>query len=266
VLAASRRNHLLLAINLGLLLLNLYIGFRVEIIVALLAFATIRMAEAGPQRLYRHWKIGIGVAVLGIGLFVYKYLLFAIKLNDWSLVAEQIENPNAVRLIFFQSEPFIILGVLNEVMRQGLDVGMAHLAASFYLLLPFANELGAQFVGFEELFRPKLFSSVTNYGIGSNIWAEMLSSGGWPFLLLFTVSYALILNMGRALLSRLSPEWSAIIAVTLVYWAFYIHRNDLLFQLTLTRRVLLTAATCAFVSAVWMLASRHERKVRIPHA
>jgi hypothetical protein len=261
VLAAARRNHTLAAINLALLLLDLYVGFRVEITVAFLAIATMRMAEAGPQRLFRHWKIGIAVVVLALALFVYKYVLFAIKINDWNLVAEQVRNPDAIRLVFFNSEPFIITGVLNEVMRQGFEVGIAHLADCLYLLVPFANELGAQFVGFDALFQPKLFSSVVDYGIGSNIWAEMIASGGWPLILVFAIVYSLLLYAFRIWLRFLSREWSAIVSVVVVYWAFYVHRNDLLFQLTLTRRVLLTAALCALVSAFWVMVALREKRL-----
>jgi len=260
VLAASRRQYILAATNLCLLLFVLYIGFRVEITVALLAVATMRMAEQGPQRLFRHWKLGIAVVTLGIGLFVYKYLLFALKLNDWNLMAEQMRNPDAFRLIFFHSEPFIILGILNETIRQDLQVGLSHLDGCLYLLLPFANELGAQFIGFDKLYQPKLFSSVTTYGIGSNIWAEMIASGSWPLLLAFSVGYTQLLAFGRIVAARMSLEWTAIISVILVYAAFYIHRNDLLFQLTLMRRVFLTALVCALASAVWVLALKHPRR------
>jgi hypothetical protein len=263
VSAIAERRYFLASINLALLLLDLYIGFRLEITIAFLAVATMRLGLAGPQRLYRHWKIASGVFVLGLALFFYKYLFVLLKMQAWDLVLSQADNPDLMRAVFFNSEPFVILGVLNEVIRQDFQVGMSHLSANLYLLIPFASELGEQFVGFDKLFQPKLFSSVTTYGIGSNIWAEMYSSGGWPFLLLSAVVYAQILNLGRFLHGRLSLQWQAILGVLLMYWAFYIHRNDLLFQLTLTRRVFLTASLCALLSAVFVLAAGSGSRQRL---
>jgi hypothetical protein len=91
----------------------------------------------------------------------------------------------------------------------------------------------------------------------------MIASGSWPLLLAFSVGYTQLLAFGRIVAARMSLEWTAISSVILVYAAFYIHRNDLLFQLTLMRRVFLTALVCALASAVWVLALKQARRTTL---
>lgn len=263
VAAVMEKRYLLATVNLLLLLLDLFIGFRLEITIAFLAVATMKLSDMGPQRLVRQWKLAAVALVLCVGLFFYKYFYVLFRLQAWDFVMDQIGNPDLVRLIFFQSEPFIIQGVLNEVIRHDLRVGMDHLMGCLYLFVPFASELGAQFTGFDKLFQPKLFPAVTEYGIGSNIWAEMYASGGWALLLLFVVGYTQTLAISLRLVQRVSTPWAATLCVMLAYWAFYIHRNDLLFEITLVRRAFLTAAVCAAGSCLMVMAVRSgaDRKV-----
>lgn len=246
-----RGSYALFAVNFLLLLANLYVGFRVDLVIAVLAVGAVVLNSRGHARLARHWKIGVLTAIFGLALFAYKYVQFALKALDVGLLASQIRNPEALRLIFLYSEPFVVQGTLNEVVRQHFFVGAGHLQALITLLVPFANELGAEVAGFNDLFQPALFSSVTGYGLGNNIWAEMWAVGGWVAVLIFSLGYCyLLFACGRAL-ARAGPELRGLIAVLGVYWAFYIHRNDLLYQLTLSRRMLL--AWLAFVLASVLL-------------
>lgn len=252
-----RRKWFLFAVNALLLLANLYVGFRVDLVIAILALCAVVMARRGPVRFISYWRTGTLIAGFGILLFVYKYIFFALKSLDTELLISQISNPDAFKLIFLYSEPFVAQGTLNEVIRQGFFVGADHLQSVFFLFVPFANELGAEVVGFNDLFQPALFSSVVDYGLGSNIWAEMWAVGGWAAIVLFTAAFAAVLVSSSIVMPRLGPEGMALLVTLAVYWSFYVHRNDLLYQLTLSRRVLMAWAVFAlFALAIDQLLRR----------
>lgn len=238
-IAFMRSEKVLFCINLLLLVANLYVGFRVDLVIAVLALGSLAMCMRGAIRLADHWRLGTLIVLFGISLFAYKYLLFALKALDWEVLMAQLHNPEAFKLMFLYSEPFVVQGTLNEVVKQDYMVGGQHLIGVLTLLVPFANELGAEVVGFNDLFQPTLFSSVTGYGLGNNIWAEMWATGGWTAVLMFTTGYgSLLVVMGRYL-PRVGAETRALLAILAVYWAFYVHRNDIIFQLTLFRRILM---------------------------
>lgn len=246
-----RRSYVLFTVNLLLLLTNLYVGFRVDLVIAILAVGALALSSQGAIRLSDRWKVGTATVLFGLMMFVFKYVAFALKALDWDLIVAQATNPEALKVMFMYSEPFIAQGTLNEVVRQDFFVGGGHLWSVAALLVPLANELGVEVVGFNDLFQPALFSSVTGYGLGSNIWAEMWAIGGWPAILLFTQGFVVLLFMFGHALTRGGPEQRALVAVLGVYWAFYVHRNDLLYQLTLSRRILLAWLVFAVVSVLF---------------
>lgn len=248
VASYTRGLRALCVVNIALLLANLYVGFRVDLVIVVLAIGTLALNRRGPLRLAGHWRMGLLVALFGIVLFAYKYVLFALKSLDTELLMSQVQNPDAFRLMFLYSEPFVAQGTLNEVVRQEYLVGPGHLASILMLFFPFASELGVSTIGFNDLFQRDLFSSVTEYGLGSNIWAEMLATGGWPALLILLAILGLLLHAANRWMPRVGAESAALIVIVAVYWAFYVHRNDLLYQLTLTRRMILVWMACALVS------------------
>jgi hypothetical protein len=260
VLAYRSSAWILLAINMAMLLLDLYVGFRVELVVSALTIATLFLIDVGPARLARRWRLAVLVLGLGLLMFSYKAVSVAIKVGDWELIASQLNNTTAWQQVFFYSEPFVTQGILNEIIRQDFGVGMGHFGNIALLVVPYANELGGEPLGFTDLFQPVVFSSVTDYGVGSNIWAEMWSSGGWYLLVLAVFAYCVFMVTASRLLASLSKEASSILAVVLVYWAFYVHRNDLGYQLTLTRRLLLTGAAIVALSIFFGLTAREWRR------
>jgi hypothetical protein len=98
--------------------------------------------------------------------------------------------------------------------------------------------LGAEVLSFNDLFQPTLFPDVT-YGMASNIWAEMWSSGGWPLLLLFLISYVGMMKPFSILVNKGTIITRSTIAVIASYWSFYFHRNEIVYEFALIKRVLL---------------------------
>jgi hypothetical protein len=260
VMAFSERAWSIVALAVVLHVLNLLIGFRVDFVLSVLGCLFIFLRGLGPQRLVSHWKLVLGMAGLALSLFLFKYFMVAIQLMDMDLLLAQAANPDAIRGIFLYSEPFVAQGTLNEVIQTGYWVGPGHFAGIAYLFLPFANELGAVTTGFNDMFQPTLFSSVTEYGLGSNIWAEMIASGGWALLVVFLFLQGGLGLLLQRMVDRGGGALAAMSSLLIGYWAFYVHRNDLLYQMTLTRRFLLAAFLFWVVAVALAVIVRNVRK------
>jgi hypothetical protein len=176
----------------------------------------------------------------------------------WTQVIEKITNPNFyVEAIKF-SEPFAIQTVLNEVMKQDFNVGVNHFVGLFNQLIPFGNKLGASSTTFNSLFQTQLFPGVT-YGMGSNIWAEMWSAGGWGLLLIFIVTFNVVLYIGNSLFQKSYGSLRSLLVITLSFWSFYIHRSSLEYTINLNKRIFLLWFAGLIFSV--MISSFSKRKV-----
>jgi hypothetical protein len=153
-----------------------------------------------------------------------------------------------------QSEPFATQSILNEIVIRHYSVGVDHLAGVGYSVIPFATDFGAPITSFNELFQPALFPQIQGWAIANNIWGEMLSSAGWPLLCAFILLFVGLAAWGGQLLSGPNPEICASVAMLFSTWAFYVHRNDLAFQVTLERRTLGVALLGLLVSRFFFLA------------
>lgn len=251
IAAVQQRLWLPGLVALMLQLVNVAIGFRVDFVLAVLACLFIIQRASGRDRLVRRWKVLVAAGILGLAMLMLKYFLLALQLMDFDLVLRQAKNPELFDTVILYSEPFVVQGTLNEVVANRFWVGPGHLANVAYLMLPFANELGAPTEGFNDLFQPSLFSSVTEFGLGSNIWAEMLASGGWPLLVVFMLCTCGACLLIQRLADCRNSAMSAVAALLVGYWSFYVHRNDLIYQLTLTRRFVL--AGLFFAAVAWLL-------------
>jgi len=254
VLSFALKRWLLFGISMILLLFDLFIGFRVSLAVAMIAIFTLWLSRQGVQRLAIHnWKIGFTGLIVALFLFVYAHLSQAVKLGMWDVVVERLQDPDLYITAIGMSEPFNTQTILNEVIAQKFVVGMGHLKDVFYQFTLFSPELGVKLVSFNDLFQPILFPSDLDYGMANNIWAEMLSSGGWPLLTGFITIFVLVLVLGSYLIRSLDPTLAAGAALTFSYWAFYIHRNDLAYQINLEKRVILMLGICVVLCQIFRL-------------
>ena len=192
-------------------------------------------------------------------LFVYKQIFVAIKLGMWDVIADRIQDTDLYTAAIMMSEPFNTQAILNEVVAQDFRVGMGHLRDIFSQFVLFSPELGSAPLSFNDLFQPTLFPSDLDYGMANNIWAEMLSSGGWPLLGLFVAFFVVMLIPGSYLIRSRDPIIAAGTALTFSYWAFYIHRNDLLYQINLEKRTILVWVACVVLSQVFRAAHFQHR-------
>ena len=139
--------------------------------------------------------------------------------------------------------------ILNEVTLLDFSVGWSHLTGIFYQFILFSPELGLEGKSFNDLFQMALFPHVT-YGMANNIWAEMWSAGGWLLLLIFMIVFIGFLEVFSILLASRRASLRSFFAVMASYWAFYLHRNDIGYELFLLKGVILIMLSSLIVAAL----------------
>jgi hypothetical protein len=159
-----------------------------------------------------------------------------VKLGLWDQVAVRLSDPSTLSLALITSEPFGTQSILNEVIRTDFSTGAGHLASVTALLVPFSNTLGAEIQSYNDLFQERLFGGVVTGGMANNIWAQMYSIGGWFGFGIGVTIYTGLLGFCSWLLKVKIGSALALIAIVFTFIAFYVHRNDVAFTLTLIRR------------------------------
>lgn len=256
VLSYLKRNYILLLIGLCFLSFDVFIGFRSKMAVALIALLTIYLNRQGKQLIIRKWKFILFSFIIAMFFFVYKKLHAVIKLDRWDIVSERLKSLDFYLSSITTSEPFITQTILNEILVNNFRVGINHLYSTLQLILPI-NPFNYNVKSFHELYQPALFPQV-NYGLANNIWGEMYSLGGWFFILIFLIIFNVILYFGSYLMYRSNEIIITITSLIMVYWAFYIHRNSLFYELNLIKTFLLIAVILVFIS--YFVASTIKRK------
>lgn len=248
VLAYVTKKRKILILSLVLLLIDVYIGFRSVFAILMLSILTIHFSKKEPIGFYKYINIKMILLIIPFLLFVfvYKYLYIAIKLGEWQVVLEKITDINTYFLAITNSEPFTTQAILNEVIGNNFQTDLSHFKGILYQFILFSPELGAKSTSFNDLFQPVLFP-YQRFGLANNIWAEMLSSGGVGLLLIFILVFCLILKIFSNLLFVGNPMIIGISALLGAYWAFYIHRNDLLYQVNLEKNIFLLFLFCFII-------------------
>ena len=228
--------------------------FRSAAVITLLATGVLGLAHHRRLRLLGKTRlIVIGALALLFMLFAKQFLFafrYAVSTGDAGSLWEQLVNLDSYLLALVSAEPSVTVTILNAVTKLNFSVPFGNLADAFVAQVPFANLLGADPRGFNELFQPVLFPEI-EYGMANNIWAQMYSLGGLFGVMVFSIAYALVLWGLSLLIGRSSRTLQAMLALAGTYWAFYIHRNDLLYQLLLERRVILVFLMIYLAS--WLL-------------
>ena len=239
LLAFSMRRWATLGLCVSLLLVDLYVGFRNNLALTTISLFLLWLNGRGEQRLaLRNLRAGLAGAATAVVFFAYKFLYVPIKQANWSELSYRLTDWSYISRGLSYSEPFVTQTILNEVLVRRFRVGLEGFGEIFFNLVPFAPAFGLKATPISARFREELFPG-TPGGLGSNIWAEMWSRGGWPLLLLFTLTFAFSLFLASELLRCRDPLLLPLVALNGSYWAFYLHRNTLTFQVNLHKRLLL---------------------------
>lgn len=264
VFAVHRKQVPLAVIGTMFLLFDLYVGFRIGIVIGLLAAATLLLNAKGAQSLLRRERRTIIFGVLLVAfVFVYKRIYAVVKLGMWDVVVDRLTDPQILLIALMNSEPFGTQSILNEVILTGFYTGPDHLRSVASLIVPFSNMLGAEVQNFNSLFQEHLFGGVVDFGLANNIWAQMYAIGGWAALAIAIPVYAVLLGLGSWLLSTTRGSLVALVVVAFTFIAFYAHRNDILYLLVLLRRCLMVWLVCILPGMLCIDAARVKRPRRL---
>ena len=249
VLAWASRQLGAFSICAALIAADLYIGFRVTAGLAVIAIFVYELSKKGKFVLVGDWKSGfLGVIAVGF-FFLYNGITWFIKERLWHAVSTKLEDPEFYLGQITWSEPFVVQSILNKVIDVQFKVGGTHLSGLVYLALPYSDLLGAQPHGFNDLFQRALFPDV-KFGLANSFWAEAWSVGGWIMLALYVIVYLLGLWLGSRMVRSEQNVQRLFAAIFFTPWAFYIHRNDMIYQLTMQRRVFFGFAGCALLTLI----------------
>jgi hypothetical protein len=242
-----------------LLIIDVYIGFRIHFAVAVIAVGLCFAAKHGSFRLVQlPRKYILLMLCFGAFVFIYKGVFTAVKLGAWEVAEQSLMQRDYYEAAFFASEPFVTQLILNEAIVRDFHMEPPGVLDYVVQLIPFVPELGlTRFL--RPVFSAEMILPGYNYGLGFNIWAEMWVYGHWPLLLIFVLFFAGICAVGSRMMLTTDPLNRATIALFFAFWAFYIHRNTLAFQITVQKRVIF-AFLFAFCIGRIFYQARSKRK------
>jgi len=241
VLAYLHRQWWTMLMAATLLLFSVYVGFRSHFAMTVIAVFLVHFQSQGTQRFLARNQVATVLALTAaMFFFSYKFVYRMVKLGEYDVVVERFVDPQFHLQAIVDSEPFATQMILNEILRSRFETDGAYivegLAAQSIL---FSERFGLEAVAFNDLFQPVLFPDI-DWGMAGNIWAQMLAAGGWPLFLGFLALFVLSLRTGSRWLETSGLTTRALMALGGSYWAFYIHRNDIGYQVILEKRVLLS--------------------------
>lgn len=223
-----------------LLIFNTYIGFRSNIAISIMA--SIIFSLSGKKiNIKTITTYGSAAMIFAFFMFFYKTVGYAVKAGMWDLVLERILNGETYQAMISNSEPFITQSILNEVISSDFRTPIDHIYSAAYQFIFFSSSLGADTTSFNDYFQPILFGDV-NYGMASNIWAQMWSAGDWTLLAAMIFLFNIVILLGNRTLRSRNRFVSAGLAPIFCYWSFYIHRNDLGYTINLGKRIFIVLA------------------------
>ncbi len=244
----------------SVLVFDMYLGFRVNAAIAFLSMMALILSRKGRQRLVlTNWRQIAGAVVVCYLFFLFASIAWALRAHDFELVADVLSEGETYYKSLTHSEPFITQAILNAVIEFDYKVSAAHLGnAVIVMLVPFAPEIGFVPMSFNDLFQEALFPKLS-FGMANNIWAEMWSSGGWVLLSVFVAVYTgLHIFLSSGALTR-SRNVQVIVVITGILWGFYVHRNDLVYQVTMQRRLLVLWAVAVGIPTMVQTVTRRIR-------
>jgi len=247
-LAFAARKKLSFFLFFLFLVFDLYIGNRSGIVISLMSVFVIALSQnQKPVRLLEHWLIAALVVFFGLFMLIIKQLLAAIKFGDVSIVQAIASESGFLINSIVQSEPFVTQTVLNSVIVNNFKTELDHVFSVFYQFIVFSENIGLHSLSFNDYFQPTLFPAV-EYGMASNIWAQMWSAGGWLLLGLFMLFFIASIYFANKTLDSSRIIIRAGLSPVFVYWVFYIHRNDLSYQVNIDKRLLIVFFVCLVMS------------------
>jgi len=253
-----------LSVFLFLVMVDVFLGFRSSAAIVFIAISLLWLNHHGKMRLiellHRRWVASLALFLGGLFFFFYKGVYVAVKEGDWQHLMYIMSHKEYYISTITFSEPFVTQSILNEVVRSNFSLNPSYLLTNGFQVIPYSDELGLSVIGFNSLFQPELFPEVSS-GMAGNWWAEWFAVSGWTG---FSVGLLIYVG-GLAVFSLMLRRWRfnrvrlAVVVVMGVFWAFYIHRNEITYFITLEKRVFGLWLLSVFCVSIAYLAAKLNR-------
>ena len=255
VLAYAHRRRSLLIVNSLSVLLTLGLGFRYLAVNTLLALFVMYWHERKPVRLALRYKGSVSILlVFGAAMLFFKDLSGRVKSDGLSAILSLLD-PASLLASIIHAEPFTTTCVLNEVVTRNFQVNGGYLFANVFQIVPSSQSAGSTFSGFD--FQSALFPQV-RFGMGSSYWAEAWAISGVLGLLIFAFILIAFLRFLSATLEAKDPFVRALAAYMGAYLAFYVHRNQLSYLITIEKNLLFFFLGLALMSRILGVLARRS--------
>ncbi|ELB2160777.1 hypothetical protein HJ190_07295 [Vibrio parahaemolyticus] len=246
------KNKFLMAVGAISMLVIVFIGFRSPAAIAIIA-SIISICYANKISIYKlGMKNTLIIVIIGLLFFFYKGVYSGIKLGNYELVLLRLTDVNYYLNSLVNSEPSMTTMILSKTLEHDLRIDISHFQ-NIIVSMGFFGPFQPDIQSFNSIMQPEFFPGLS-WGVGSNVWANIYAILGWGGLLLFITFYCLSLYFISFVLSRITGFYFLSLCPLASYWAFYIHRNDLAYQISLEKRVgmiILLAAILTFLVQKW---------------
>jgi hypothetical protein len=162
---------------------------------------------------------------------------------------------------FQNIEPFVTQAILAEMVRNDFSCSPRNILNAVYVV-PFAGLLFGAPKPFESEFKNTLFPDY-KYGLAGNIWAEAFCRFGYIGIACAVLIFVALLAGTQILLSRDFTTAIPALALCGAFLAFYVHRNDLLFELLLIRRTLMVFVAAWMLRYLWSIFFTVRRSAKV---
>ena len=263
----------------GILLLavDILVGFRMITIIAFLACALLSLGRLGRIELWRKIPIlCLSFGAVFVAMLTINPLRYAVLPN----VQEMLEAQPASRTIssivgavtgpaastsakinavdrdttpigqklylaltsvdLVNTEPFATQLLLSEIIRNDFSCAPSKVLNVAYVI-PFMGYFLGSPPQFETEYKDALFPGY-KYGLAGSIWGESFCRFGYGGVATALLLFLALVSFMQIGLFRLSGTIVPALALSGIFLAFYIHRNDLLFEMLLIRRIFMVFA------------------------
>lgn len=228
-----------------------FIGYRVELAVASIAILISIAMHGGIRALVRP-RVSLPALAFVIVAFTYKSIGMGIRGGRYDVVQNTLYGGSFFSDAVMKSEPFTTQTILNEVLLRNFAVSSYNIFQSFVAFIPFSNvifQFNENTLGFS--FQDALFPNL-DYGLASNIYANFYSAFGWGGVIVFIILHSFgVIQISKTLASERASSYAKIVLLLIgSFLAFYIHRNDLAYSITMINRYIYTALMAWLISRV----------------
>ncbi len=233
----KRRIHII--ISLLLMAFDMYVGFRtIGAFAFILAFAYFLFSNSSPKNML----IFAGSLILAYTFAsLYKIISVFFKLGEVATGYLALLDLNNVIEYLLITESFVTQEVFRKTISSDFVLPPEYPLSLIRIFLPGVNNiLFGKGLGFNDYYQDKLFAHIP-WGLGSNVWAEQYAIWGWsgPVILVLSM-FCLLYYANKKIFKWYRSGKIHRVALTLYLvgpFYFYIHRNDILFQLNITRNL-----------------------------